>query len=285
MAKRLMDIFLALIGIVTALPFLPIMALLIKLDSRGPVFYLAPRVGKDMKNFKMYKFRTMIDTPISVGDCLSPQHDPRVTAFGRFLRRTKLNELPQLINILKGDMTFVGPRPEAPDLAELYPEDAKEIFSVTPGLVGPNDLAYFSEDILGRNEEELYPPGVDAKKYYIEKILPKKVQVDLEYLKSPCILKDFKYIFLGVIETLMGALKKEHLQNNRSQMYLLTADMCLSQFSYILAYTIYFWDLPRGENLFNFLIYFLAVIGIRLLCNSYFGMYNSLRRFISYNDI
>ena len=111
-----------------------------------------------MKKFKMYKFRTMMETSACTGDNVCPQYDPRVTTFGRFLRRTKMNEIPQLINILCGDMCFVGPRPEAPVLAELYPEDAKKIFSVKPGLVSP-------ATILGRNEEELYPPGVDAEKH------------------------------------------------------------------------------------------------------------------------
>ena len=167
-----------------------------------------------MKNFKMYKFRTMIDTAIEMGESLCPQYDPRVTTFGRFLRRTKMNELPQFINILKGEMTFVGPRPEAPDLAELYPEEAKKVFSVKPGLVGP-------ATILGRNEEEIYPPGVDVKKYYIEKILPNKVKLDIEYIENPTLFKDLKYIVMGVKETLIGMVSKRHIHDNRSQIYLL----------------------------------------------------------------
>ena len=178
MLKRTLDIILSLIGIALALPFFPIIALLIKLDSKGPVFYPVDRVGKDMQPFKMFKFRTMMDAADCIDQSLCPQNDPRVTTIGRFLRRTKLNEFPQLINVLKGDMAFVGPRPESPDLAQLYPETAKPVFSVKPGLVGPNQ-------ILGRNEEEMYPPGVDAKKYYIDVILPPKIEVDLEYIKTP----------------------------------------------------------------------------------------------------
>jgi len=96
LVKRFIDIILSLIGLVILTPLMPVICLLIKLDSRGPVFYLADRVGKDMREFKMFKFRTMIDTPIEMGESVSPQYDPRVTAFGRFLRRTKMNELPQL---------------------------------------------------------------------------------------------------------------------------------------------------------------------------------------------
>jgi len=138
--KRTLDIILSLIGIAIVLPFFPFIALLIKLNSRGPVFYTVDRVGKDMKPFKMFKFRTMMDAADCIDQSLCPRNDPRVTTFGRFLRRTKLNEFPQLINILKGDMTFVGPRPESPDLAELYPETAKAVFSLKPGLVGPNQI-------------------------------------------------------------------------------------------------------------------------------------------------
>src|SRR6266566_3914373 len=133
MIKRAIDIFGSLIGMALAMSLFPFIALFIKMDSKGPVFFLCDRIGKDGKLFKMYKFRTMYETPVQLGASLSPADDPRVTRFGRFLRRTKLNELPQLINILIGEMTFVGPRPEAPDLAALYPSYAKGVFTVKPG--------------------------------------------------------------------------------------------------------------------------------------------------------
>ena len=278
MFKRISDILLSFFGIILTLPFLPFVALLIKIDSQGPVFYLATRVGKDMKNFKMYKFRTMIETPIEVGESLSPQYDPRVTTFGRFLRRTKLNEFPQLLNILKGDMTFVGPRPESPDLAELYPENAKRIFSVTPGLVGPNQ-------ILGRNEEELYPPGVDVKKYYIDNILPNKVKVDLEYIKKPTILTDIVYVFAGVKATILNAFNKTHIHNNRSQLYLIVADVLLSFVSFSIAYILSGNLFPTGRNLTGLTLFVIALLITRLAFNILFGMYNSLIRYISYFDI
>ena len=157
MMKRCLDLVLACIGMLFVLPLFPIIGLLIKRDSRGPVLYRCQRIGKDGKPFKMYKFRTMFETTLPIWASVSPQDDPRVTPFGRILRRTKINELPQLLNVLKGEMTFVGPRPEAPDLAVLYPDYARAIFTVTPGLVGPNQ-------ILGRNEEEWYPPGVDPQR-------------------------------------------------------------------------------------------------------------------------
>ena len=259
MLKRTLDIILSLIGIILVIPVFPFIALLIKLDSKGPVFFPVDRVGKDMKPFKMFKFRTMLDAAINVGESLSPQYDPRVTPFGRLLRRTKMNELPQLLNILKGDMTFVGPRPESPDLAELYPENAKEIFSVKPGLVGPNQ-------ILGRNEEEMYPPGVDVKKYYIEQILPNKAKVDLAYISAPNLFKDLKYILWGVRETLTGALSKSHIKDNRSQVYLLAADGFLIIMSMVIAYALSLryasisWGLPET------ILFLAAFFAVRLCC-------------------
>jgi lipopolysaccharide/colanic/teichoic acid biosynthesis glycosyltransferase len=225
MIKRSIDLALVGIGLLLVLPFFPLLGLLIKLDSRGPVFYRCARVGKDGMLFQMYKFRTMYETSQPVGASVSPEGDPRVTPFGRFLRRTKINELPQLLNILKGEMTFVGPRPEAPDLAALYPAHARAIFSVTPGLVGPNQ-------ILGRNEEEWYPQDVDPQQYYIEEILPKKLPLDLEYVRHPSLCKDLQYIVLGVKETVCKALSWKLVLQNRSQIYLLGVDfvLCIASF-------------------------------------------------------
>ena len=137
MLKRVLDILLSFIGIITVTPIYVLIALLIKLNSKGPVLYCANRIGKDKKCFRMYKFRTMIDAAVGVGDSLSPKDDPRVTPVGRFLRRTKLNELPQLINVLKGEMSLVGPRPCLFNQDELIAErEARGVFDVLPGITG-----------------------------------------------------------------------------------------------------------------------------------------------------
>lgn len=276
--KRLFDILLSIIGIIICIPVFPIIGLLVKLDSKGPVFYKTNRVGKDMRIFKMYKIRTMVDTPIEFNLSVCPQYDPRVTFFGRFLRRTKMNELPQFLNILKGDMTFVGPRPEVPELAELYPEEAKRVFSVKPGLVGPST-------IIMRNEEECYPPGVDAKQFYIEHILPGKVNLDLAYIDNPTFFKDFNLILLGVKETLFGAIRKKHITDNRSQIYLFVADFCLIVASYLFAS--FFSIINSGsETHFMRLLTTLAfLVPIRLGFNVYLGLYSSIIRYISYHEI
>ncbi len=196
MLQRIVDICLSLIGLGIFLILYPFVALLIKMDSRGPVLYKCPRVGQGGKIFSMYKFRTMYEDD-TIGQSVSPKGDPRVTPVGNILRRLKINEIPQFLNILKGEMTLVGPRPEAPDLAAAYPPEAQKIFSVKPGLVGPNQ-------IMGRNEEDLYPPGVDAKEYYLTNILPRKISVDLRYLAEKSLGLDLKYLLLGMWVTMTG---------------------------------------------------------------------------------
>ncbi len=278
MIRRLVDIFLSLIGISITIHLLPFIALFIKMDSKGPVFFLCDRVGKDGRLFKMYKFRTMYETPVPIGASLSPADDPRVTRFGRFLRRTKLNELPQLINILIGEMTFVGPRPEAPDLAALYPSYAKGIFGVKPGLVGPNQ-------ILGRNEEEWYPPGVDPQRYYIESILPKKLLVDLEYVEQSSIFKDIKYIFLGIKETIFKVLSWKLILQNKSQIYLLFIDIFFIVSSFMLASILRLQGELNEIYLVSFLPLLPTFVLIRIACFFYFGLYSTLIRHISTVDI
>jgi lipopolysaccharide/colanic/teichoic acid biosynthesis glycosyltransferase len=277
MIKRSIDIFLSMIGISITIPLLPFIALFIKIDSKGPVFFLCDRVGKDGRVFKMYKFRTMYETPVQIGSSLSPADDPRVTRFGRFLRRTKLNELPQLINIFH-EMTLVGPRPEAPDLAALYPSYAKGIFGVKPGLVGPNQ-------ILGRNEEEWYPPGVDPQQYYIESILPKKLLVDLEYIQQISIFNDIKYILLGIKETLFKTLSWKLILQSKSQIYLLFIDIFFVVSSFILANVLRFEEGLNEVSLVRFLTLLPIFILLRISCFFYFGLYSTLIRHISNTDI
>lgn len=281
MAKRYLDFILALVGIILTSPFLPLIAFLIKIDSKGSVFYCCDRVGKDGKLFKMYKFRTMYETVGSIGGSISPEGDPRVTPFGRILRRTKLNEFPQLLNILKGEMSFVGPRPEAPNLAALYPPHAREIFAVQPGLVGPNQ-------ILGRNEEEWYPQGADPQQYYIEAILPLKLPLDLAYVREASILKDLRYIVLGIKETLCKAVSFQSLVQSRSKLVLVGIDFVMSLLSFGLAIALRFEGVSFGHTLHHIvdsLWGLLPVITLtRIPCFLYFGLYNTFIRYFSFTD-
>lgn len=275
---RVLDLIIGLIGCLVLLLLLGPIALLIKLDSPGPVFYRARRVGKGGRLFHMYKFRTMYETPADIGPSVCPQGDPRVTPVGRVLRRLKLNEFPQFFNLLKGDMTLVGPRPEAPDLAAAYPEDAWKIFSVKPGLIGPNQ-------ILGRNEEEFYPPGVDPVRYYLEHLLPRKLAVDLAYLENKTLLRDLKYLVQTAWAVLAGAVSRRHFFDSRSQILLLLGDagLCLASFSLVhLARYGVFTGRSGMAMLFQLLP--LAVL-IRLPVFVYFGFYQTLIRYLSLYDL
>jgi len=278
MITRTIDIIFSLLGLLLLLFMLPWIALLIKLDSRGPVFYRCKRVGQGGKLFQMYKFRTMCKTPVNWGSSVSPQGDPRVTSVGGVLRRLKLNEFPQFINILKGDMTLIGPRPEAPDLAAAYPESAKIIFSVKPGLAGPNQ-------ILGRNEEELYPPGVDPIKFYIEHILPQKLPLDLAYIRDKSFLKNLKYLLLSLKVTVTGAISRRHLTDNRSQIYQMLTDMALCLLSFCIAHHLRYEGFvdPGSRKFFYGILPWIVLV--RLPTFIYYGFYHTLIRHLSFYDI
>lgn len=197
MLKRLFDIVFSLIGLTIALPFIIIIALLIKRDSKGPVFYLAKRSGKNEKVFKMFKFRSMVLNADKIGGPSTSGDDPRLTKIGKTIRKYQLDELPQFINILLGHMSFVGPRPEVPSEIQTYePEIKKTILSVRPGLT---DLA----TLQNLHEEEILRGSKDPHETYREKIKPEKIRLGLEYIKNRSFLFDIKII----IKTLLSAFK------------------------------------------------------------------------------
>ncbi len=275
--SRLLDIAVSLVGLLILLPMLPVIAVLIKLDSPGPVFYASRRVGKDGKLFNMFKFRTMY-TSQPVGASVSPRGDPRVTLVGLWLRRLKLNEFPQFFNVLRGDMTLVGPRPEAPDLAKHYPPEARKIFSVKPGLVGPNQIA-------GRNEEELYPRGEDPVKFYLDELLPRKLAVDLEYIKKKSFLKDLKYLLWGTWVTITGAISRQHLTDNLTQILMLAADTAGCLVSFSLAHLLRFEGLPPGEVSRSFWLLLPFTVLTRVPLIFYLGGYQTLIRYLNLKDL
>ena len=278
MLNRALDIIVSRVGLLILLVMLPVIAVLIKLDTPGPVFYAGRRVGKDGKIFEMFKFRTMYGTSKPVGASVSPQGDPRVTPVGLWLRRLKLNEFPQFYNILRGDMTLVGPRPEALDMAEKYPPEARKIFTVRPGLVGPSQ-------ILGRNEEELYPRGMDPARYYLEEILPRKLAVDLQYIETKSFLKDLKYLILGTWVTLAGAISRQHLTDNFTQILMLGADTlgCLASFT--LAHLIRFEGFPSGEITRTYWYILPLTVLTRIPLIFYLGGYQTLIRYLGLRDL
>lgn len=187
MLKRFFDLILSFIGLLIIVPILFLITILIKISSSGPVFYKQVRVGKNNKDFKIFKFRTMHLNADKKGLLTVGGRDPRVTSIGYYLRKFKLDELPQLINVFKGDMSFVGPRPEVRQFVNLYSEIQKKVLNVKPGIT---DLA----SIEFRNENEILSKEEDPNQYYIDYIMPKKLEINLKYINQRNLLKDFVVI-------------------------------------------------------------------------------------------
>jgi len=186
-AKRTLDLILSLVGLALLWPLLASLALWIKLDSPGPVLYRGKRVGKDGEPFHMYKFRTMAEGAERRGPAVTYRDDPRITRAGRFLRRTKLDELPQLLNVVKGEMSLVGPRPEDPTYVAFYDEKQRQVLSVKPGITGPTQLEYRDEASM------LDGDSVDAD--YVTRIMPEKLKLDLEYVRTHSLIKDLSILW------------------------------------------------------------------------------------------
>lgn len=188
MAKRLFDMVFALLGLAVLFPFFCIIALLIKLDSKGPVFFRQMRVGRGGVLFRIHKFRSMDLNSESVGR-LTVGNDSRVTRIGHFLRRYKIDELPQLIDVVVGNMSLVGPRPEVQEFIDCYPSEVKlEVLSVRPGIT---DLA----SIEMVDENEILAKYTDSRKAYIEQILPIKQQYYVDYVRNNSLFEDINIIF------------------------------------------------------------------------------------------
>jgi lipopolysaccharide/colanic/teichoic acid biosynthesis glycosyltransferase len=192
MAKRLLDLVVSAVGLVILAPFFLLFAAAIILDSRGPVFYLQERVGKGGSLFRLFKFRTMRvgadkATAITVG-----QRDPRITSVGYFLRRFKLDELPQLINVLKGEMSLVGPRPELKRFVDLYEGEQRKVIGTKPGITDYASLEF-------RNENELLEGKPDPIDFYVKEIMPKKLELNLKYINEQSLWTDIKIIALTIV--------------------------------------------------------------------------------------
>jgi lipopolysaccharide/colanic/teichoic acid biosynthesis glycosyltransferase len=188
--KRAFDVTVASICLLVLAPVFAIVAVAIKLGSRGPVFFRQERVGRRGKPFHILKFRTMVPGAERRGPNVSGADDDRVTRVGAFLRRSFLDEAPQLFNVLAGDMSLVGPRPETPEYAELMSAGERRILSVRPGMAGPSTLAYSVEEstILSRHG--------DPDRYYREHLLHERVAADLEYLRTASLREDIRILVM-----------------------------------------------------------------------------------------
>jgi lipopolysaccharide/colanic/teichoic acid biosynthesis glycosyltransferase len=195
--KRISDLIFAVFGLVLFfIPFL-VIALLIKLNSKGPIFFRQIRVGRNNKDFKIFKFRTMYLDSYKKSLITIGERDSRVTNVGFYLRKYKLDELPQLLNVFFGDMSFVGPRPEVRYYVNFYTEAQKEVLNVRPGITDVASIEF-------RNENELLEKQQNPQKYYLDVIMQEKIRINLEYLENRNILKDF----LVVLKTFKVILKK-----------------------------------------------------------------------------
>lgn len=185
--KRFLDIIFSGLGLICLSPLFVFLALWVKLDSPGPVFYRQVRVGRNNRDFKLYKFRSMRvgsdrKSLITVGG-----HDPRVTYSGYYIRKYKLDELPQLINVFLGDMSLVGPRPEVRRYVDMYTDEQMHVLDVRPGITDMASIYY-------RNENELLEKANNPEKYYREVIMQDKLRINLEYVRNHSVIGDFRMI-------------------------------------------------------------------------------------------
>lgn len=186
--KRWLDTIIALAALVGLTPFFLLTAVAIKLTSRGPVFFRQVRVGKFGNPFRIFKFRTMTVESRGRGSLLTAAGDARITALGRWLRKTKIDELPQLINVVWGDMSLVGPRPEVPEYVARYTERQRQILGVKPGITGPAANSYI-------DEEQLLAGQIDKEAFYLAHILPPKLEFDITYCERIRFREDLLVIF------------------------------------------------------------------------------------------
>ena len=186
--KRLFDIVFSLLGLMLTTPILLILAILIKREDGGPVFYRGVRVGRHGKLFRIFKFRTMVVNAEKIGGSSTADDDPRITRIGKFIRKHKLDELPQLINVLKGEMSFVGPRHEVQHYVNMYTNEEKAILNVKPGIT---DWA----SMWNSDEGAILAGSTDAEKTYMEKIRPEKIRLQLKYVRKRSFFVDLKIIF------------------------------------------------------------------------------------------
>jgi len=193
--KRTSDVIVSALGLLLLSPFLALVALLIKIDSRGPVFFRQERMGRGVRTFSIYKFRTMVVDAPQLGGSLTIGDDPRITRLGRFLRKSKIDEIPQLINVVRGDMTLVGPRPEVPKYVNLFRRDYEEILRDRPGITDLASLKY-------RDESPLLAVA-DPEHEYITSILPDKIALAKEYVRQSSFFFDLSLMVKTVAKVLL----------------------------------------------------------------------------------
>ncbi len=205
--KRLLDLFVSAVALIVLSPLLLVLAILVKLTSRGPVFFHQTRVGLRGQNFEVVKFRSMVVDAESMGPQITSAGDSRVTSIGRILRKTKLDELPQLWNVFRGQMSFVGPRPELPKYVEMYTSEQRRILAIRPGVTSPASVTF-------RHEEILLASAADRERFYRETLIPAKTALDLQYLEAI----SFPLDLLTIIGTVTSILQPHDSEKTESHL-------------------------------------------------------------------
>lgn len=196
-AKRVLDFIVSAAALAVLWPLLAVIAFAVKIDSPGPVFYRQERVGRNGKPFRIFKFRSMVSDADKKGLAITVGRDSRITRVGAVLRKTKLDELAQLLNVLTGQMSFVGPRPEVPRYTALYTPYQRQVLLVRPGITDYASIAY-------RNENDMLSGAADPEKMYIEEIMPAKIELNMKYLHEISPLTDLKLILRTIGAVIRG---------------------------------------------------------------------------------
>ncbi len=187
--KRIFDLISSVLVLIFISPFFLLIGILIKISDCGPIFFSHTRVGKNFTPFRVYKFRTMVVDASQIGPPITAGNDSRITKIGRFLRKTKLDEIPQLFNVLKGDMSIVGPRPEVYKYVEMFPDEYQKILQVKPGLTDYATIEF-------RDEEKILKKYNDPEAGYTREVIPAKIELYKKYLRDEGFFTDMKLIFL-----------------------------------------------------------------------------------------
>lgn len=232
--KRLTDVALAILGLVLCAPIILVIVVLLRLEEPGNPIFSQERVGKGGKRFRIYKFRKFPITWGTKGPCVTVSGDARMTPLGAILERTKLDELPQFWNILRGEMSFVGPRPESLRFAELFHGEFAEVLEYVPGIFGPNQIEF-------RNESAMYPPDEDPEVYYRSELFPRKAKNDIRYFRESNWFSDLLWIFRGVLVCPLGVIGWRSFMGLHVKV--LFIDYLLIVLAWALSYLIRFPDL------------------------------------------
>ena len=273
--KRTLDLILAIIGLIIAAPLMAVIALLVWLDSRGNVIFAQKRLGLQGKPFWLYKFRKF---PVHWGEAgpgVTMANDVRMTPIGTILERTKLDELPQLWNILKGEMSCVGPRPESTRFADLFTGNYAAVLAQIPGIFGPTQFVL-------TDETELYPPEEDPEAYYRRVLFPQKAEIDLAYAEKAHCLRDIGWIVSGVGATLVSMIHWQRFVEVYAK--ILLVDSVLIESAWIVTNLLRFSGLPDGKDLDAFIIGLWILPPLIIISMSIGGCYRHPVRYFSLTD-